>query len=255
MKVVAVSESRRAEPVQAGDASTGGLAAQLAQVALSLQAEPDLADTLQAAVTAAVMNIPGTDHAGITLITRKGVQTPAATDDLVHRIDRIQYQTGQGPCLDAIRDHDTVLVNDLATDRRWPLFASRAAAEGIRSMAAFQLFVRDQELGALNLYSERVGAFDENAEAVGSLLASHAAVALRGAQEQHLLRAGLTTRDLIGQAKGMLMERYRIPADRAFALLIWLSQDNNVRLAEIAAQVVRHRARSDRDPARNHPVP
>ena len=90
----------------------------------------------------------------------------------------------------------------------------------------------------LNLYSEQVSAFDEHDEAVGLLLASHAAVALVGAQQRQFLRAGLDSRDLIGQAKGMLMERYRISADRAFALLIRLSQDNNVRLAEIAAQVV-----------------
>lgn len=214
------------------------MATQLAQVALSLQAEPDLAETLRAAVDAAVLNIPGADHAGITLVSRQGVQTPAATGELVQRIDRIQYSTGQGPCLDAIREHGTVLVDDLTTDQRWPLFASRAAAEGVKSMLAFQLFVRDHELGALNLYSVRIGAFDAHDEAVGLLLASHAAVALVGAQQQQSLLAGLDTRDLIGQAKGMLMERYRIPADRAFALLIRLSQDNNVRLADVATQVV-----------------
>jgi putative methionine-R-sulfoxide reductase with GAF domain len=220
-----------------GDRLEDGLAAQLAAVAQSLQAEPDMTETLQAAVRAAVVNVPGAEYAGITWVTDRGrrVSTPAATHELVEHIDRVQYETGQGPCLQAIRDQITVRADDLTVDQRWPAFAARAVEAGIRSMLCFQLFVRDHDLGALNLFSATVAAFDEQDEAIGLLLASHAAVALIGAQEQQHLRAGMDSRDLIGQAKGMLMERYHIHADKAFAFLVRLSQDNNTRLVEIAA--------------------
>ncbi|WP_142063664.1 ANTAR domain-containing protein [Pseudonocardia kunmingensis] len=94
-----------------------------------------------------------------------------------------------------------------------------------------------RELGALNLYSDRVDAFDDESEHVGLLLASHAAVAMAGAQQQENLRAAIATRDLIGQAKGILMERYKVSEDQAFAILVRASQNANRKLRDVAEQL------------------
>jgi hypothetical protein len=213
----------------------------LAEVAQQLQAEPDLTDTLQAITEAAVANIPGAAHAGITLVTGGGrrVSTPASTDELVERLDRIRNDTQQGPCLDAIREQATVRSDDLTREERWPLFAAQACAQGVRSMLSFQLFVRAQDLGALNLYSLEVSGFDDHDMDIGPLFASHAAIALIGAQQQQGLQVAMDSRDLIGQAKGMLMERYHITGQRAFSFLVRTSQDSNRKLVDIATDVIR----------------
>ena len=109
---------------------------------------------------------------------------------------------------------------------------------GVRSMICFQLYVEGFNFGSLNLHSTRVRAFGEDAESIGSLFAAHAAIAFSSAREEQQIRAALTTRDVIGQAKGMLMERYKLGAQGAFAMLATLSQESNVKLADIAHQVV-----------------
>ncbi|MBM9469116.1 GAF and ANTAR domain-containing protein [Nakamurella leprariae] len=220
-----------------GASADAGLAQRLSDLARSLEAEPDLDETLQRIVRAAVDNIPGAAHAGVMLIEKRTITTPAGSSDLVERVDQAQYDTDQGPCLDAIRDDATVRVEDMSAEQRWPQFAQRAAELGVRSMLSFQLFVRDRDLGALNLYAEEPHAFDNEAEQVGLLLASHAAIAMMGAQQQHHMRSALANRDLIGQAKGVLMERYKITADRAFALLVRASQESNAKLHDVARQV------------------
>lgn len=227
------SGGRRPEP---------SLASRLSDLARYLQAEPELQLTLDAIVHAAVINVPGATHAGITRVDRRGtITTEAATDDQVRAIDLIQYEVRQGPCLSAIWDQATLLANDLRSDDRWPLFASRAADAGAAAMLSFQLFVRDTDLGALNLYAEVPNAFVDSDEQIGLLLASHAAVAMIGARQQHHLRAALTHRDVIGQAKGILMERYQISADQAFGVLLRLSQSTNRKLHEIAEELAQTR--------------
>ncbi len=156
-------------------------AGQLSELARSLQDEPDVAGTL-AVITAAVSNIPGADYAAITLVTRSGrVSTPAASDTLIEAVEDLQNQTNQGPCLSTAREQVTVRVDDLSSDGRWPLFAHRAAGMGVRSMLSFQLFVRAENLGALNLYARDPDVFDDYDQDTGLLFASHAAVALVGA--------------------------------------------------------------------------
>lgn len=170
-----------------GRTSTGarpdeGLAQRLSEMARSLEAQPDLEQTLDGIVYAAVLNIVGADHASITRVdAARHVTTLASTDDLVDRVDRVQYEVDQGPCLDSIRYEATVRSDDLRAERRWPDFATRAADLGVLSMLSFQLFVREHDLGALNLYGAEVNAFDDTDEQIGLLLASHAAVAMIGA--------------------------------------------------------------------------
>ncbi|WP_141704478.1 GAF domain-containing protein, partial [Planobispora rosea] len=116
----------------------------------------------------------------------------ASDDDLAVKLqtDRIQCETGQGPCLDAVYDQRTVRLPDLTEEERWPAFTERAAELGVRSMLSFQLYVQNDNLGGLNLYSCRKNAFGDESEHVGLLFATHAEVAMSGAQqEEHLARA------------------------------------------------------------------
>jgi GAF domain-containing protein len=141
--------------------------------------------------------------------------------------------------MDAMYEHETVRVDDLAGDPRWPDLARAAQGLGVASMLCFQLFVSGDDLGALNLLAGRPGAFTDESERVGLLFASHAAVALAQARKLNHLNTALGTRDVIGQAKGVLMERYKITADQAFALLARASQDTNRKLQELAEYLTR----------------
>ncbi len=216
------------------------LAARMSEMARFLQQEDSLQSTLDGIVAAAVQVVPGADHAGVMEVTgRRRIETPSATGDVVRRVDQAQYESGQGPCLDATYRERTVRLSDMAGEERWPDFSRRALELGIRSMLSFQLYVAGATLGALNLYSRRTGAFDDESEHVGLLFAAHAAVAMAGAQRQQHLTRAVSVRDVIGQAKGILMERYKITGDQAFQLLVRVSQDANVKLVDVAHHLAR----------------
>jgi transcriptional regulator with GAF, ATPase, and Fis domain len=236
------SHRQRGEPSTSDQGSAAGedqLARQLSDLARDLQEKHSLQDTLNGIVQAAVDNVPGAQFAGITVVkARREVHTPAWTDELVRATDQAQYDTGQGPCLNSVYEEKTVRVTDMRAEQRWPVFAKRAAELGVCSMLSIQLYVTGDNLGALNLYSEAVEAFDDESEHVGLLLAAHAAIAMAGAQQQEQLVQAITTRDLIGQAKGILMERYKITGEQAFQLLVLASQHTNVKLAEVARKLV-----------------
>jgi transcriptional regulator with GAF, ATPase, and Fis domain len=227
----------RGQPSSDYTGHSGGpnLAQTLSDLARSLQDEENLDDTLDRIVTAAVGTVPGSEHAGITVVeARRKVYTRAATDELVRKVDQVQYETAQGPCLDAAYEQRTVRLSDMTSDDRWPGFTEGALFLGVQSMLSFQLYVVRDNLGALNLYSAETDAFDDESETVGLLFAAHAAVAMAGARrEEHMARA-MSMRDVIGQAKGILMERHRLSADQAFALLVRASQRTNTKLTEIA---------------------
>lgn len=166
-----------------------GLAEAIAEVARRLQAEESEQETLQTMVELAVATIPGCDHAAVSIVDDT-IETPAASDEVATRVDRLQYEAGEGPCLDAIRREDVCVVDDLSHDSRWPRFSRRAAAEtGVRSMLSFRLFVEGDTLGALNLYSRRPAVFGEDARLVGGVFAAHAAVALHAARQHALAEA------------------------------------------------------------------
>ena len=211
----------------------------MTRVARELQEEHgDVEATLQAVTAAAVSTVPGADECSISyVIGRRRVEPRAATGELPRFLDTLQQELGQGPCLDAIWKHAVVRVDDLRTDDRWPAFAARAAAQGIGSMLCFQLFVAGDQLGAMNLYSGTAHAFDGESQEVGQIFAGHAAVALAGAEHEEHLRAGLSSRDLIGQAKGILMERFRLTALQAFDVLSRASQELNRKLVDVAAEL------------------
>ena len=221
------------------DGITDPLAENLGDLARVLEQQDDLAGTLNAIVHAAVGTIEGAQHASISVISRRReVVTRAATDDLPRAVDQAQYDTGEGPCLDTLFEQQTARLPDLAAERRWPLFTVRARALGVGSMLAVRLYVRGEaDLGALNLFSDQPHAFSQDSEHTALLFAAHAAVALAGAQQQDQLRAAMSTRDLIGQAKGILMERFKVTSDQAFLLLVRASQTSNRKLHEIAVEL------------------
>jgi GAF domain-containing protein len=185
-----------------------------------------------------VHSVPGAEECGITLVLgRRRVESRAPTGKLPLEIDQLQEDLSEGPCLDAVFEHKTVRIDDIRDERRWPRFPAAAAAMGVGSLLSFQLFVTGDNLGALNLYATQPHAFDEESESVGLVFASHAAIALAGAQQEERLRTAIASRDLIGQAKGILMERFKITADEAFALLVQASQHQNIRVAELSAML------------------
>lgn len=209
------------------------------ELARSLAAEGDLDAVLARLAGLAVVLIDGADHCGLTVVEGREVRTEGASDDVPCLVDRIQYETGQGPCLDAMRDHEVFEADDVATDPRWPEFGRRAADETpVRSMLAFRLFTAHSTLGALNLYAQRTGSFDEQDRHVGAVLAAHASVAMANARAVDSLKTALASRDVISTAKGMLMARGGITDDEAFTLLRRASQRTNTKLREVAERIV-----------------
>jgi len=212
-----------------------------AQAARALLAAKDVKATLQKIVDLAVETIDGCDHAGISFMHAGSFSTPAASDGVPITVDLIQYETGEGPCLDAIREHDEMFRSgDLGSEPRWPMFSARARREtGVTSMMGFRLFVGAETLGSLNLYSKRPEAFDDAAGAAGSVFAAHAAVALATALHDEQMDEAVATRDVIGQAKGILMAKEGVSADAAFDMLRRASQRLNVKLRTVAEDVAR----------------
>lgn len=160
--------------------------------------------------------------------------------------DEAQYNGNGGPCTEAARTLRAVAVEDVAADSRWPRFSEAAAAAGVATALAVPFIADGSPVGAVNLYSDRAHAFGPEARAAAEEVASHAGVAIgnvlrRADREVDLanLRTALTTRDVIGQAKGILMHARRVTDDEAFDLLRRASQDRNVKLREVAAEVAR----------------
>jgi transcriptional regulator with GAF, ATPase, and Fis domain len=218
------------------------LADHLAAAARELQAENDVDNTLEKAIGLCVELVECCDDAGVSIVHRRGIDTPAATSDRVERADDLQYELNEGPCLDAIRVTELIHSSDLAIDGRWPKWGPRVVDEcDVRSMLSVRLYVEEDNLGALNMYSRRLDGFDANQQAEGLALAAHVAIALVAAQEIEQLNNAVSARTVIGQAQGILMERFDIDADRAFSVLRRVSQHQNVRLHRVAADVVETR--------------
>lgn len=201
----------------------------------------ELDAVLEQTTRAAVTLVPGTAHAGITLITgrRREIETVAPTDDVAGKLDAIQAMYNEGPCLSSAWNHQMIRTDDFASEDRWPLFTAAALHETpVRASLCFQLFTQNHIMGALNVHADAPFAFSEEAEEIGMVLATHAAIALGTARRDDQFRSALASRDVIGQAKGILMERYKITATQAFQLLVKYSQETNTQVAVVAAQLV-----------------
>jgi GAF domain-containing protein len=235
----------RGEPSSSDTGTTLGmdeLATRLSELARSLQEQKSPDETLAAVVRAAIDLIPGADEGSISVVIgRRDVTSEAASSSLPERVDALQAETGQGPCLDAAYEQQTVRVSDMSVETRWPHFARRAHEAGALGMLSFQLYVEGDNLGALNLYSRRADAFTDESEHVGLLLAAHAAIAYAGARTEQQLTLAVDHRDLIGQAKGILMERFDVDAPAAFGILVTFSQQSGMKLFDIANRLIQRR--------------
>lgn len=216
------------------------LSERMAAAARELQGQLDPEATVKSAVDLAVKNVQGCDAASVSVVrARRRVETPAATHDLAVIGDRLQYETGEGPCLSAIWDEETVYAPDLVNEPRWLNWGPRVAgATGARSSFSVRLFTVEDTLGALNLYSTRPDAFNAADRAEASAIAAHISIAVAAAQRIEQFETALDTRTIIAQACGMVMERYQVDSIAAFALLTRLSSTQNVKLRDVAAELV-----------------
>lgn len=198
----------------------------------------ELQPTLDAIVAAAVQTVGAARHAGLILMIRGDLVPQATTGEPPHALDVLQQELGTGPCIDAAREQAVIRVDDTAGDERWPRFAERARSVGVASMLCVPLWVDEARLGTLSLYSDQTTAFSEQDVQLTRLYATHAALALADAKRTEQLRSALQNRDLIGQAKGILMERRRLTSDEAFRQLARVSQTANLKVTTVAQHLV-----------------
>jgi GAF domain-containing protein len=226
----------------------------LARIARDVQSGDDVAQAADEICVAATELLTNAAGAGVTLVhRRRQVTTAAATAELVREGDRLQYELEEGPCLDAAWEEEQVYAGDLAHEDRWPTWAPRVAEDlGVRSMLCTQLFTNEDQLGALNIYSENQYAFDAEDRDTARLLGAHAAVAVAAAQEIENLKIAVDRRTTIGKALGILMARYGVDDDRAMAVLRRLSSHQNVKLYDLAVDIVADTRRSEKDHDDDH---
>jgi hypothetical protein len=210
------------------------------EVAESIQLPMDLDEALERITTSAAETIPGIDHASISVTTRQGeIRTLAPTDRVAVQADELQYDLQQGPCLAAALGEPVVQVDDLATDLRWPEYGPKVASSlGLRSQLSFQFRAEPHVRGGLNLYAEQPQRINAETRQLGAMFARLVAIALGWAREEQSLHEALSTRSMIGQAVGILMERYRLDPDRAFSFLVRTSQSSNVKVREVARGII-----------------
>lgn len=221
------------------DSPTHDLAMRMAELARTL-AEPSDLDAILSGVTAAAKElIPGVDTAGILLIGRGGqFESVAQVTELPHKLDELQMTYNEGPCVQAALDDVVVRTDDFRDENRWPQYAPACVELGVLSGLSFKLFTAERTAGALNLFGFRPNVWDSEAETIGTVLAAHAAAALLAHRHGEQLKSALSTRDRIGQAKGIIMERYKVDDVQAFEMMRRLSQDSNKKLTDIAQQVI-----------------
>jgi hypothetical protein len=204
-----------------------------------LLAEPAEAYTLPRVVQLAREAVSGCDFAGISIRRGRGkIETPAWTDEVVISLDGAQYDLNEGPCLDAVRGQDMIVMDDTATDPRWPRWGKHAAGLGVQSVLSVQLAGTQGVVGGLNLYSTRRAGFSDDALQIAQRYASLAGTAVSVVEEIEGLRTAMASRHLIGVAQGMVMMRYGLDEDQAFRFLVRTSQSANIKLRDIAERVI-----------------
>jgi GAF domain-containing protein len=215
------------------------LAEQLARISAQLLFEPDETGTLRRIVELARNTVAACDYCGVSLRgPRRSTNMAASTSSVVDDVEALQYDLQEGPALDSIWVDEMCLVDDLAAEERWPRWAPQAAALGIGSFLSVRLATSSTTLGGLTLYSRQTRAFSGTDIHLARVFGTHAAAALSTAREVAGLTNALATRHLIGVAQGILMSRYGLSVDRAFAVLSRESQQTNTKLHDVARRVV-----------------
>jgi GAF domain-containing protein len=215
------------------------LAQRMADLARKVAAPRDMEDVLDGVTSSAVELLTGADTAGVLLVSKGGkFESLSGTSELIYKLDQLQEKFNEGPCLDAAVIELVVRTEDFQAEARWPKYSRAVCELGVRSSISFKLYTGERTAGALNIFSRKPHSFDADAEVIGSILAAHAAAAILASRDSQQLQAALLSRDIIGQAKGILMERFTVDAIGAFEMLRKLSQQMNVRLAEVAQRIV-----------------
>jgi GAF domain-containing protein len=204
----------------------------------------ELSDVLTEVVVIARRALPGAEASSITLIRDDKGFTAAYDGQIAMDADELQYERGYGPCLDAGRAGEIFVVTDMRAEERWPDYARHAAERGVGSSLSVPLPFQGATIGALNNYSGRQHAFGEADVAMGQEVAAFVAIAVGNAESAARattdvtnMRRAMLSRSVIEQAKGILMERYKITAEQAFTLLTHASQRHNVKLREVAEEL------------------
>lgn len=221
------------------DPSAFQLAAWLAHAAQELSGEPTPTELLNRAVHLTQASLPAADAVGIAY-QRPGhrFEVMVETGPLARLADEIQYRLDEGPCVDAARARHAVVTGDVTADPRWPRLAELMRQSGVRSVLACNLTTPQGRIAGLNLYSTATDAFDAGAQVVAEALAVHAGLALGAVEQEVTLRQAMGTRETIGQAVGILVERYKVTPTQAFALLVRTSQHRNIKLREVATRLI-----------------
>jgi transcriptional regulator with GAF, ATPase, and Fis domain len=221
------------------DELNGRTARALGDLARRAASDRDLDGTLDAIVASAAQTMRGVAAVGISYLDDGNVVARAQSSSLVTEVDDLQNRIRQGPCLQVLTaGDDMVLANDLNADPRWPEFCAVAVGCGVRSALSFRLFVDHVTLGNLTFFGGSAGAFDGSSELIGELYATHAAVALSGVRLEQQFNQAIRRRDVIGQAKGVLMAQHGLDEETAFATLVRFSQTEHVKLYDVARQLL-----------------
>jgi GAF domain-containing protein len=243
--------AERHQPLSPEDAADP--AAVFRGLAALVYASDDFDEMYQAVCDAALVLVDGCHHASIMLGRNGNLRTAAATDDIARHIDTLEREIGEGPCVDAIHEEAAQLDADLTSDSTWPGLGERILSETpVRGMAGFRLLVDNRKVGALNLFSDQVHRLTDASVDQAALLAAFASVALIAASRQEqaeTLREGLDSNRQIGKAIGLMMAFHKVTDDEAFQLLRKASQDMNLKLSDVAGQVVHHHNQRRPDPA------
>lgn len=197
-------------------------------------------DALGRVTAAAVELIAGVDYADVLLIEDGQYRSLKPTSPIMTQLDAAQRELEEGPCLQAAAVDAVIRSADVRNDPRWPRFGAAAAEAGVGAVLSYQLYTSSKGSGALNLFSRSTRTFDPQAETIGAMLATHVAALIISADREHQFKSALASRDVIGQAKGIIMERFRVDAVRAFELLTRLSGDRNTPVRQIAQALVDH---------------
>jgi GAF domain-containing protein len=223
------------------------IAQAMSDLARAMQQPGDGTLSLEALTACATDSIQGADYASVTVRHRDGrLETLAPTDSIARRVDLLQFELSEGPCYDAVEATSVTLSEDVAGDARWPAYGPQVAALGLRSQMGVRLASDDGWRVALNLYARRPGAFDSESISLAEMFADQAAAALGFARTVQTVNRALLMRETIGQAVGIVMERYALDTARAFAFLVRTAQTGNAGIQDVAEEIV---VAADRRPA------
>lgn len=221
----------------------------LANMALELEQDGDPTTMLERVSQYARVLLDADDAGVMRVRSRSEIETPAATSPRVDQAHQLQVEHDEGPCLDAIHGRATYRSDDVKDDLRWPKWGPAAAAIGIRSVIGVRLATRNRGYGSLNIYADRPSAFTASDEQAAEILAAHATAAFAVAERVEGLTTAVESRTTIGQAQGILMQKFDMGSDAAFEFLKRISQHENKRLSTVAEAIVVQRDSNSRPSA------